>query len=168
DNLLVAVHVLPAAHRYGVRKLLYLASSCSYPRHAPQPLRVESLLAGPLEPTSAPYAAAKLAGWQLCEGYRRQHGADVVAAFPADSFGPHDDFSPEGGHVLPGLIRRAHEAKLRGDAALTVWGTGAPRREFLYAPDLADACVFVMRRYGGPGPINLGGGTELSIAPAAR
>src|SRR5262249_10381240 len=133
-----------------------------------QPLRVESLMTGPLEPTSAPYATAKLAGWQLCDAYRRQHGANFVTAIPANAFGPRDDFSPDGGHVIPALIRKAHEAKLRGDPSLTVWGTGKPRREFVFARDLADACLFVMRHYDGPEPINLGGGADLSIAEAAH
>jgi GDP-L-fucose synthase len=168
DNLLAAAHVIAAAHAHGVRKLLYLASSCSYPRDAEQPLRVESLLSGPPEPTSAAYAVAKLAGWQLCAAYRQQYGAGFITAVPANAFGPHDDFSPEGGHVIPALMRRAHEARLAGEPTLTVWGTGTPRREFLYARDLADACVFVMRHYDGPEPINLGGGECLSIAATAR
>jgi GDP-L-fucose synthase len=167
-NLLVAAHVIDSAHRHGVAKLLYLASSCGYPRSAPQPLAVESLLAGPPEPTSVAYATAKLAGWQLCDAYRRQHGARFVTGIPANAFGPHDDFSPDGGHVIPALIRRAYEAKLRGEPTLTVWGTGAPRREFIFARDLADACLFVMRHYDGPEPINLGGGAELSIAEVAH
>jgi GDP-L-fucose synthase len=168
DNLLVTANVLQASHRYGVRKLLYLASSCAYPKDAPQPLRVESLMTGPLEQTSEAYATAKLAGWKLCDAYRRQCGSRFVTAFPASPFGPHDDFSPDGGHVLPALIRRAHEAKLRGELTLTVWGTGTPRREFLFARDLADACLFVMDRYDGERPINLGAGADLSIAEAAR
>jgi GDP-L-fucose synthase len=167
-NLLVAAHVIACAHRYGVVKLLYLASSCAYPRHAAQPLHVESLLKGPPEPTSLPYATAKLAGWQLCDAYRRQYGSRFVTAIPANPFGPHDDFSAEGGHVIPALMRRAHEAKRRGEPVLTVWGTGAPRREFLFARDLADACLFVLRHYDGREPINLGGGAELSIAETAR
>jgi GDP-L-fucose synthase len=167
-NLLATAHVVDCAHRYGVRKLLYLASSCSYPKHAPQPLAVESLLTAPPEPTNAAYATAKLAGWQLCDAYRHQHGARFVTAIPANAFGPHDDFSPDGGHVIPALIRKAHEAKLRGEPVLTVWGTGRPRREFIFARDLADACLFVMRHYEGPAPINLGGGAELSIAELAR
>jgi GDP-L-fucose synthase len=167
-NLLVTAHVLDCASRYATKKLLYLASSCSYPKHAPQPLRVESLMSGPLEPTNVAYATAKLAGWQLCDAYRRQHGANFVTAIPANAFGPHDDFSPDGGHVIPALIRKAHEAKLRGEPSLTVWGTGRPRREFIFARDLADACVFVMRHYDGPEPINLGGGADLSIAEAAH
>lgn len=168
DNLRTVTNVLHAAHRYGVRKLLYLASSCAYPKHAPQPLRVESLGTGPVEPTSAAYATAKLAGWKLCEAYRRQYGCRFVAGFPANPFGPHDDFGPDSGHVIPALIRRAHDAKERGEPVLTVWGTGRPRREFIYSRDLASACLFVMRHYDGEAPINLGGGTDLSIADAAR
>jgi GDP-L-fucose synthase len=167
-NLLVTAHVIDCAHRHGVEKLLYLASSCGYPKHAPQPLRVESLLTGPPEPTSIAYATARLAGWQLCDAYRRQHGSRFVTAIPANAFGPHEDFSPDGGHVIPALIRRAHEAKVRDEPALTLWGTGTPRREFIYARDLADACLFVMRHYDGPEPINLGGGADLSIAEAAQ
>jgi GDP-L-fucose synthase len=167
-NLLVTAHVVDAAHRHGVARLLYLASSCSYPRHAPQPLRAEALMTGPLEPTNAAYATAKLAGWQLCAAYRQQYGAPFLTAVPANAFGPHDDFSPGGGHVIPALLRRTHEAKVRGEPELTVWGTGAPRREFLYAPDLADACLFVLRHYDRPEPINLGGGPVLSIAAVAR
>jgi GDP-L-fucose synthase len=167
-NLLVTANVVDAAHRHGVTKLLYLASSCSYPRDAAQPLRVESLLSGVPEPTSAAYATAKLAGWQLCAAYRRQYGARFITAIPANAFGPHDDFSPDGGHVLPALIRRAHEAKVRGEPELVVWGTGLPRREFVYSRDLADACLFILRHYDGDTPINLGGGPVLRIAEAAR
>jgi len=167
-NLLVTAHVVHQAYQHGVKKLLYLASSCSYPKHAPQPLRVESLLTGPLEPTSAAYAVAKLAGWQLCEAYRRQYAVRFVTAFPTNSFGPHDDFSPEGAHVIPGLLRRTHEAKLRDEPELTIWGTGTPCREFIYSHDLADACLWVMRSYDGPEPINLGGAEDLSIAELAR
>ncbi|HJT76056.1 MAG TPA: NAD-dependent epimerase/dehydratase family protein, partial [Gemmataceae bacterium] len=167
-NLLVTAHVVDAAHRHGVTKLLYLASSCSYPRDAAQPLRVESLLTGAPEPTSAAYSTAKLAGWQLCAAYRRQYGARFITAIPANAFGPHDDFSADGGHVLPALLRRAHEAKVRGEPELVIWGTGLPRREFIYARDLAGACLFVLRHYDDEPPINLGGGTILSVAEAAR
>ncbi len=167
DNLRTITNVVDAAHRFGVAKLLYLASSCAYPKHAPQPLRVESLCTGPLEATSEAYATAKLAGWKLCEAYRRQYGSRFVTAFPANAFGPHDDFAPESGHVIPALIRRAHDARENGDAVLPVWGTGTPRREFLFSRDLADACLFVMRHYDGTAPINLGGGTDLSIAEGA-
>jgi GDP-L-fucose synthase len=168
DNLLVIANVLHAAHTYRVRRLLYLASSCCYPRLAPQPLAVESLMTGPLEPTNEAYATAKLAGIVLCRAYRQEHGADFVPAIPANSFGPHDHFDPEDAHVIPGLIRRMHEAKARGDAALAIWGTGRARREFVYARDLADAALFVMGRYEGRGPINLGGGQDLSIAELAE
>jgi GDP-L-fucose synthase len=168
DNLLVATNVLHQAHEHDVAKLLYLSSSCSYPKNAPQPLRVESLMTGPLEPTNAAYATAKLAGWQLCNAYREQYGARFITAIPANPFGPHDDFSPESGHVIPALIRRTHDAKLNDEPVLTIWGTGMPRREFVYARDLADACLFVMQRYDGSNPINLGGGTDRSIAEVAR
>jgi GDP-L-fucose synthase len=167
DNLLAAAHVIHQAHSHGVRKLLYLASSCCYPRHAPQPLAVESLGSGPLEPTNVAYATAKLSGWQLCAAYRQQYGAPFIAAIPANPFGPHDNFSLDGGHVIPALVRRAHEAKARGMPELTIWGTGKPRREFLYARDLADACLFAMRHHDGPEPINLGGAADLSIAEVA-
>src|SRR5262249_10918887 len=168
DNLLNVAHVIHAAHVYGVRKLLYVASACCYPRLAPQPLRVASLLTGPLEPTNIAYATAKLAGWQLCAAYRQQYGSPFIPAFPANPFGPHDDFSPEAGHVISALIRRTHEAKRRDEPVLAVWGTGTPRREFIYARDLADACLFIMRHYDAPEPINLGYGADLSTADAAH
>lgn len=168
DNLLVAAHVLPAAQAHGVSKLLYLASACAYPRDAAQPMGVEALLTGPVEPTSAAYATAKLAGWQLCRAFRQQYGARFVVGFPTNAFGPGDDFGGDSGHVVPALMRRAHEAKERGEPALTVWGSGAPRREFLHADDVADACAFVMRRYDGEAPINLGGGADVSVAELAR
>ena len=167
DNLLATVNILEAAHRAGVRRLVYLASSCCYPRLAPQPLAVASLTTGPLEPTNEAYATAKLAGLTLCGAYRQEHGDDFIAVIPANSFGPHDHFDPHDSHVIPGLLRRTHDAKRRGEPSLTVWGTGRARREFVYARDLADACLFVMRRYEGPGPINLGGGLNLSIAELA-
>jgi GDP-L-fucose synthase len=168
DNLLAVTNVVRAAHRAGVRKLLYLASACSYPRLAPQPMRPESLLTGPPEPTNDAYAVAKLAGWKLCDAFRRQYGSPFITAIPANHFGPFDDFGPKSSHVVPALMRRMHEAKGRGDAEVVVWGSGRPRREFLYVRDLADACLFVMRRYDGDEPINLGGGEEHTIAEAAR
>lgn len=168
DNLRTAANVLDAARRYDVAKLVYTASSCAYPRNASQPLRVKSLGTGPLESTSDAYATAKLAGWTLCSALRQQYGSRFITALPANGFGPHDDFGPETGHVLPALIRRTHEAKGNGDPELTVWGTGTPRREFVYSRDLADAAVFVMERYDGDAPINLGGGADVSIAEAAR
>jgi GDP-L-fucose synthase len=167
DNLSVIANVLHAAHTHRVRRLLYLASSCCYPRLAPQPLAIESLMTGPLEPTNEAYATAKLAGIVLCRAYRAEHGADFVPAIPANYFGPHDHFNAEDAHVIPGLIRRMHEAKQRGDTTLAIWGTGRARREFVYARDLADAALFVMGRYAGPGPINLAGGPDLSIAELA-
>jgi GDP-L-fucose synthase len=168
DNLLATTHIIRAAHAYGVKKLLYLASSCSYPRHAPQPLRVESLLAGPMEPTSEAYALAKLAGMKLCQAYRGQYGSPFICAVPTNAFGPHDDFSPGGAHAVPALLRKIHEARMRCDRQVTLWGTGTPRREFLYAADLADACLLLMDQYDEAGPINIGGGTELTIAALAR
>ncbi len=167
-NLLVTAHVLQSAHAQGVEKLLYLASSCCYPREAPQPLRVEALMTGPLEPTNEAYATAKLAGLKLCAGYRRQNGAAFITAIPANSFGPNDEFHPDRGHVIPALIHKLHHAKLRGDPEVILWGTGAPLREFIYSKDLADACLYVMDHYDEAEPLNLGGGTVLSIAEAAR
>ncbi len=168
DNLHTVLNVVEAAHGHGVKKLLYTASSCAYPREATQPLRVESLTTGPLEPTSEAYATAKLAGWKLCDAYRRQYGCRFVTAFPANAFGPHDDFNPASGHVIPALIRKMHEACEIRSPAVTVWGSGRPRREFIFSRDLADACHFAIENYDGDAPINLGGGTDLSIADAAR
>lgn len=166
DNLLVAAHVLEAAYTHEVRKLLYLASSCSYPRNAPQPLRVESLMSGELEPTNAAYATAKLAGWQLARAYRQQHGANFVTAIPANAFGPGDDFGADTGHVIPALMRRMYEG--RAESNVNIWGTGTPRREFIAARDVADACVFVMHHYDADAPINLGTSTSYTIAEVAH
>jgi GDP-L-fucose synthase len=168
DNLLVQAHVISAAHRHGVRKLLYLASSCSYPKHCSQPMAVSSLLTGPLEASSEAYAMAKLAGITLCRAFRQQYGARFIAAIPADVFGPGDDFDPESSHVVAGLMRRMHEAKVNGLGAVEVWGTGGARREFLFVDDLADACLFVMEGYDDPDPINLGGGADTSIKELAE
>jgi GDP-L-fucose synthase len=167
DNMLTAAHVCGSAARFGVEKLLYLASSCCYPRDCPQPMRVEHLGTGRLEPTSEPYATAKLAGLQLCLALRRQAGANFVAAIPADVFGPDSSFDRESSHVIPSLIVKMHSAKLAGDPEVVLWGTGAPRREFLFADDLGDACVTALNRYEDDQPINLGGGTELSIRDVA-
>ncbi len=174
DNLLGSVHVVHAAHTFAARRLLYLASSCSYPRLCPQPMREEDLLTGPLEPTNEAYAVAKLAGMKLCQAYRQQYGDEFLVGIPANAFGPGDDFSPEDSHVIAALIRRFHEAKLRGDPLVSIWGSGRPRREFIYVDDLADACLFVMEHYrdlaahGACSPVNLGGGTDLSIAALAE
>jgi GDP-L-fucose synthase len=168
DNLRVVTHVIHEAWQSGTRRLMYLASSCSYPRLAAQPMRPESLLTGPLEPTSQSYAVAKLAGIQMCAAYRRQHGVEFFAAVPADAFGPGDDFSPEDSHVIAGLLRRMHEAKHTTARALDIWGSGQQRRDFIYADDLASASVFAMHHYRGEGPINLAGGHDLSIAELAH
>ncbi len=167
DNLLVATHIIHEAWKSGTRRLMYLASSCSYPKLASQPMRPESLLTGPLEPTSQSYAMAKLAGIEMCAAYRRQHGVEFFAAITADVFGPGDDFSPEDSHVVAGLIRRMHDAKCAGASSIDIWGSGLQRREFVYADDLADACVFAMQRYTGNGPLNLGSGCDTSIAELA-
>jgi GDP-L-fucose synthase len=168
DNLLTAAHVVHAAHTHGVRRLLYLASSCSYPRLCPQPMKEEDLLTGPLEPTNEAYAVAKLAGMKLCQAYRQQYGDDFFVGIPANAFGPGDDFSPEDSHVIAALMRRFHEARSRGDAVVSIWGTGRPRREFIFVDDLADACLFVLEHYHDAAPLNLGGGTDLSIAVLAE
>jgi GDP-L-fucose synthase len=167
DNLLVSAHVLAASSGHRVKKLLYLGSSCMYPRHARQPMQPGMLETGPLETTSAAYATAKLAGVRLCQAYRRQHGDAFIAAIAANTFGPHDDFSIHTSHVIPGLMRRMHEAKQRGTSELRIWGTGKPRRDFIYAPDLADACIRVLDHYDGEEPINLGSGSDTSIAEVA-
>ena len=168
DNLLVECNVIRAAYQHRVKKLLYLASSCCYPRHCPQPMRVESLLTGSLEPTNEAYAVAKIASIKLCQAYRQQYGANFVIGIPANAFGPGDDFSLEDSHVIAALIRKMHEAKLSDAPFVEVWGTGTPRREFIFADDLADACLFVMQKYDGTEPINLGGGTDLSIGELAQ
>jgi len=168
DNLLVECNVIRAAYQHRVKKLLYLASSCCYPRHCPQPMRVESLLTGSLEPTNEAYAVAKIAGIKLCQAYRQQYGANFIIGIPANAFGPGDDFSPEDSHVIAALIRKMHEAKLSDAPFVEVWGTGTPRREFIYADDLADACLFIMQKYDDTEPINLGGGTDTSIGELAQ
>lgn len=168
DNLLVEINVIHSAYRHGARKLLYLASSCSYPKHCPQPMQAESLLTGPFEPTNEAYAVAKIAGIKLCQAYRQQYGANFVSGIPADAFGPGDDFSLEDSHVIPALIRKMHAAKVSGAESVEIWGSGTPRREFIFADDLADACIFVMRKYDDAQPINLGGGAEMSIKGLAE
>lgn len=167
DNLVVAAHLIPAAARHRVRKLLYLASSCTYPKDAPHPLRTSSLWTGPLEPTSAAYAVAKLAGVTLTQAFRRQYGAPFITAITADAYGPGDDFTPDDSHVVAGLIRRIDEARTAGWPSVDVWGSGEPRREFIYGDDLADAALFAIERYDDDEPINLGVGTSTSIAELA-
>jgi len=167
DNLLIATHLIPAAFRHRVKKLLYLARSCVYPRNARQPLQVSSLWTGALETSTSAYAVAKLAAMRLCEAYRRQYNAPFVAAITADMYGPGDDFTPENSHVAAALIRRMHEAKEARAPSADVWGSGKPRREFIYIEDLADACLFTMLHYEPGDPINLGTGISTSIADLA-
>lgn len=168
NNLYSATNVIHACHTFNVKKLLFLASSCSYPRLSPQPMAEDQLLCGPLEPTNEAYAVAKIAGVKLCQAFRRQYSNDFIVGIPANSFGIHDDFSPEDSHVIGALMLRAHEAKLKNHSALNVWGTGNARREFLFADDIADACIFLMKNYSDEDPINLAGGTDISIGDLAR
>jgi GDP-L-fucose synthase len=168
DNLAIALNVIRAAHQADVGKLLFLGSSCIYPRAAPQPMREEMLLTGPLEPTNEWYAVAKIAGIKLCEAYRAQYGRDFISAMPTNLYGPGDNYHPEHSHVPAALIRRMHEAKRAGAARVTVWGTGKPRREFLYVDDLADACVFMLKHYSDKGFLNVGTGEDIPIAEFAR
>ncbi len=168
DNLAMAANVIDGSRHAGVRKLLFLGSSCIYPKLAPQPIREESLLTGPLEVTNEAYAIAKIAGIKLCDHARAQYGSDFISAMPCNLYGTGDNFSLEHSHVLPALIRKMHEAKLRGDASLRLWGTGTPLREFLHADDLAEACVLLLERYSQAGHINVGSGEELSIRQLAE
>ncbi len=163
ENLQIQSNLIHGAWRAGVRKLLFLGSSCIYPRLAPQPLREESLLSGPLEPTNQWYAIAKIAGIKMCEAYRRQYGCDFISAMPTNLYGPNDNYDPQMSHVLPALIRRFHDAKVAGAARVTCWGTGSPLREFLFVDDLAKACVLLMRNYSDAQFINVGSGEEVSI-----
>jgi len=167
DNLLGSANLIHAAHQHHARKLLYLGSSCCFPRLCPQPMREDDLFSGPLEPTNQGYAMAKLAGITLCQAYRQEHGDDFICALPANCFGPGDDFSRENSHVIAALIRRMHAAKRDGENEVIIWGSGAPRREFIFADDLASACLFAMEHYSDSRPINLGGGQDLSIAELA-
>ena len=167
DNLLIATNVIDAAWRAGVRKLLFLGSSCIYPKLAPQPLREDYLLSGALEPTNEWYAVAKLAGLKMCQAYRRQHGFDAISVLPTNLYGPGDNFDLETSHVLPAMIRKVGDARVSGAPSVTLWGTGTPRREFLYVDDLADACVFLMQHYSQEQPINVGCGEDLTIRELA-
>ena len=168
DNIAIASNVIRSAYEVGVQKLLFLGSSCIYPRLAPQPINEEMLLTGPLEPTNQWYAIAKIAGIKLCEAYRLQYGADFISVMPTNLYGPGDNYHPQDSHVPAALIRRFHEAKLAGEPSVTVWGTGSPQREFLAVDDLADACVFVMKHYSDVGFLNIGSGEEVTIAEFAR
>jgi GDP-L-fucose synthase len=168
DNLAIATNVIHAAHVSGAEKLMFLGSSCIYPRLAPQPLREDSMLTGPLEVTNEPYAIAKIAGIKMVEAYRAQYGCDFINVMPTNLYGPGDNYHPEYSHVVAALIRRFHEAKVAGSANVVVWGTGTPRREFLYVDDLADACVYLMKNYSSDELVNIGTGEDTTIAEFAR
>jgi GDP-L-fucose synthase len=168
DNLQIATNVIDASHRHRVEKLLYLGSSCIYPRHAPQPMPESCLLTGPLEPTNEWYAIAKIAGLKMCQAYRRQYGFDAITVMPTNLYGPGDNFDLQTAHVLPALIRKFHDAWRRGDSEIVIWGTGAPRREFMHVDDLADACIFLMQRYASAEPVNAGWGQDASIGELAE
>jgi GDP-L-fucose synthase len=168
QNLLIEANLIHGAHLAGVQRLMFLGSSCIYPRDCPQPIREDYLLTGPLEPTNEPYAIAKIAGIKLAESYNRQHGRQYISVMPTNLYGPNDNYDLANSHVLPALLRKAHEARLRGDAEYVVWGTGTPMREFLYVDDLADACVHLMRQgYDGP-LVNIGTGTDVTIRELAE
>jgi GDP-L-fucose synthase len=168
DNMMIHATVVHAAHLFDVRKLLYLGSSCIYPRECPQPIKEEYLLTGVLEATNEPYAIAKIAGIKLCQAYRKQYGSPFISAMPTNLYGPQDNFDLVSSHVLPAMIRRFHEARLAGKVEVDIWGTGAPRREFLHVDDLADACVFLMHEYDEPEHINVGTGQDLTIRELAE
>ncbi|MCR9140735.1 MAG: GDP-L-fucose synthase [bacterium] len=168
SNLQIQGNVIDAAQKNGVKKLLFLGSSCIYPKFAPQPMNEDQLLAGKLEPTNEPYAVAKIAGIIMCQSYNRQYGTDFISVMPTNLYGPGDNYHPENSHVLPALIRRFHEAKVSKAPEVVVWGTGKPQREFLYSDDLADACVFLINNYSGQDIVNIGSGIEVTIEELAR
>ena len=168
NNLQIQNSVLSAAHRFETKKLLFLGSTCIYPKVVEMPIREDSLMTGPMEETNAPYGVAKIAGIKLCQGYRHQHGRDFICAMPANLYGSYDNFDPEHSHVLPSLIRRFHEAKLHNKPSVTLWGSGTPTREFLFVDDLASACAFLLENYSSPDIINVGCGWEISIREAAE
>src|SRR6201747_1101495 len=168
DNLIIATNVIHAAHVNGAEKLMFLGSSCIYPKLASQPLREDSMLTGPLEPTNEPYAIAKIAGIKMVEAYRRQYGSDFINVMPTNLYGPGDNYHPEYSHVVAALIRRFHEAKMSGASGVEVWGTGTPRREFLYVDDMADACIHLMKTYSDEELVNIGTGEDITIAEFAR
>ena len=168
DNLMIESHLIEASHRVGVNRLLFLGSSCIYPREAPNPINEDALLTGPLEKTNEWYAIAKIAGIKLCQAYRRQYGRDYISAMPCNLYGPGDYFHPERSHVIPALLQRFHAAAQDGAEVVTCWGTGTPRREFLHVDDLAEACSFLLRRYSGEGHLNIGTGTDITIRELAE
>lgn len=163
DNLMIEANLIEAARQSGVEKLLFLGSSCIYPKFAEQPIREDSLLTGALEPTNEWYAVAKIAGIKLCQAYRREYGCDFISAMPTNLYGPGDNFDLKSSHVMPALIRKAHEAKLANAASIEIWGTGSPRREFLHVDDLADACVLLLKTYSGESHVNIGSGEDVTI-----
>ena len=168
QNLMIELSVIQSAFKHGVEKLLFLGSSCIYPREAPQPIREEALLTGPLEPTNDAYALAKIAGIKLCQSYRAQYGCDFISVMPTNLYGPNDNFHPQHSHMAAALMARFHEAKIGGLPEVTVWGTGAPRRELLFVDDLADACIFLMKTYSGPVALNVGTGDDLTLRSIAE
>ena len=168
ENLVIETNIIHAAYRQRVKKLLFLGSTCIYPKLAPQPLKEEYLLTGPLEPTNEWYAVAKIAGIKLCQAYRKQHGCDFISAMPTNLYGPGDNFDLEKSHVIPAMLRKMHEAKLAGEANVTLWGTGTPLREFLHVDDLAEALLFLMQHYSGKSQVNVGVGHDLSIRELAE
>jgi len=167
DNLAIQVNIIHFSHIYGVKKLLFLGSSCIYPRLAPQPIKEEYLLTGLLEPTNEPYAVAKIAGLKMCQSYRSQYGTNFISAMPTNLYGPNDNFDQESAHIIPALIRKFHEAKVNGRPYVEIWGTGAPKREFLYVDDLADALIFLMDHYNEATPINIGVGEDITVRDLA-
>jgi len=168
SNLVIQTNIIHSSYLYEAKKLLFLGSSCIYPKHAPQPMKEEYLLSGYLEPTNEPYAVAKIAGIKMCQSYNRQYGTRYISVMPTNLYGPGDNFDLKTSHVLPALIRKFHEAKMGGDKSVEVWGTGAPRREFLYVDDLADACLYLMNNYNGDNIINVGVGRDQSIRELAE
>src|SRR5579863_3529847 len=167
DNLMIQSNTIDAAYRSGVKKLMFLGSSCIYPKMAPQPLKEEYLLTGPLEPTNEPYAIAKIAGIEMCDAYRAQYGCNYISVMPTNLYGYNDNYHPSNSHVLPALIRRFHEAKVQNLPDVTIWGTGTPKREFLFADDLAEACYYLMQTYNEEGLVNIGTGEDISIKDLA-
>ncbi|MHB8174270.1 MAG: GDP-L-fucose synthase [Nitrospirota bacterium] len=168
DNLLIEANIINAARTFDVKKLLFLGSSCIYPKYAPQPIKEEYLLTGPLEPTNEPYAVAKIAGIKLCQSYHRQYGCCFISLMPTNLYGPEDNFDLDSSHVIPALIRKFVDAKESGAGSVEIWGTGAPRREFLHVDDLADACLFLMREYDSPEIVNVGTGKDITIGELAE
>jgi GDP-L-fucose synthase len=167
ENLMIQSHIIHASHVHGVKKLLFLGSSCIYPKLAPQPLKEDYLLTGPLEYTNEPYAIAKIAGIKMCDAYRSQYGSNFISVMPTNLYGPNDNYDLHSSHVLPALIRKFHEAKMKQQPSVVMWGTGKPRREFLHADDLADACFYLMNHYNEPGLVNIGTGEDIEIGELA-